>query len=472
MRGSACVFLVALAALAGVCQAGGVDFEKLGFDKKEGAALKGLGVTSVDDITYLHDSDIAKLSDMTTVAMRRLEFKVRGVRAIQYINVTDITGICAEMAANRHNRDVQIAGAKALVRKILQFKHSTYRMEQIAKAPEGAVFSLVRAMEIHFDEPEVVEATVHGLHLLAFTDNTKSKIGQSGGVDAVIMALTRHGSHPQLMQYALRLLTKVVFNDNIKKSLGTEENIRTILKSINDHKFNPLYLDEACLALWSITTPSQYCLHLAAKMGFVDVVESILTVGGEKAATTKQQDSGATALHVAALHGKADVAKAIITYLEGRPGGAMDMMQAVDEEFRATALHMAAATGKKEVVAMLIAKEERLADVIEGFTGKTPLMVAIERGQVDVSDYIVTRLGRGQVSPVDASGNSALHLAAGGGQTEAVKWLLQFEEFKKLFGGLNQNGMSAAALANINDHYIVAKIIEDWLAKDTPAIAS
>uniref|UniRef100_A0A6U4WJM1 Uncharacterized protein n=1 Tax=Hemiselmis andersenii TaxID=464988 RepID=A0A6U4WJM1_HEMAN len=468
MKGATCCVLLLLS-LAGLCRAAaGIDFDKLGFDKKEGAALKWLGVTSVDDITYLQSADLAKLTDMTAVAMRRLEYKVRGIRAVQVINSTDITGICAEMAANRHNRDVAVAGAKALVRQILRYKHSTYRIEQIAKAPEGAVFTLVRAMEIHFDEPDVVEATVHGLHLLAFTDNTKSKIGQSGGVDAVIIALTRHGDQPTLMQYALRLLAKVVFNENIKKSLGTDANIDTILKSINLHKYNPTYLDEACMALWSITSPSQYCLHLAAQRGMVDVVKSILEVGGEKAASTKAQDTGKTALHVAALHGKTEVVETLIKFWEGTQEGSGPMLEQIDEEFRATALHMAAATGKKDVVALLIAKGgERLIDAIEGFTAKTPFMVAIERGQVEVCDYLVTRIGRGVASAIDATRNSAMHLAGGEGMVESVKWLMQFEEFRTLYGGLNDNGMTAKSLADINNNYVVGKIIGDWINTKT-----
>jgi len=461
---SACSVLLVLVAGIAAANAKSLDYDKLGFDKKEAAALKSLGVTSVEDMTYLLPADLEKLSDMNTVAMRKLQTKVRGAASVHMIGTTDITGICAEMAANRHDRAVQVAGAKALVDKILQYRHSTYRIEQIAKAPDGAVFALVRAMEIHFESADVVEATVHGLHLLAFNDNTKSRIGQSGGVDAVIMALTKHGDKPQLMQYALRLLSKVVFNENIKKSLATEANLETILNSIVLHNMEPSYLDEACMALWSITTPAQYCLHMAAQRGMKDVVNAIIAVGGIDAVRTVEPESERTALHVAALHGQREIVEILIK------AGDAQFVEAMDKEFRATAFHMAAATGKKDVVATLVEKGgEHLATVMEGHTGKTPFLVAIERGEVAVCDYLVTRLGKDIMAAVDAVGNNAMHLAGGGGMAEGVKFLLGYTaDFGVLWGGLNGNRVSAAMLANVNNHPVVGRIIEDAL-KDVHA---
>lgn len=361
MRAS-CLVVILVLLSAALAHAGDADFEARGFEKKEISVLKGLGVSSIEDITFVRTDDIMKVASMTVVAQRRLDEKVKAVTAVEIINKTDITGICDEMRNNRMNPDVQVAGAAALVKQIQKYKHSTYRIEMIAKAPEGAVFSLVRAMEIHFEIPEVVEHTCHGLNMLAFTDNTKSKIGQAGGVDAIIVALTRHGSNAKIMQHALRLLAKVVFNDNIKKALATEDNIRTILDIINNHQNVFGMLDEACMALWQITTPSQYCLHMAAQRGYLDAVETILNLGGQTALATKDIETGATALHTAALNGKQEVVKALLAY----PGGEQ-LIYEIDKEHLATPLHMAAATGKLAIVGLLMEKGgDRAANAIEG----------------------------------------------------------------------------------------------------------
>jgi len=439
------------------------DFEGMGFEKKEVTVLQGMGVQTAEDVSYIKAEDIAKVSSLSVVGMRRLEEKVNGVRAIEMINKTDITGICVEMAANRMNARVQAAGAAALVKLISKYRHSTYRIEQIAKAPEGAVFALARAMEIHFEVPEVVEHVIHGLNLLAFTDNTKSKIGQAGGVDAIIVALSRHGDKAKLMQHALRLIAKVVFNDNIKKALGTEDNIKTILNLINKHELVPGMLDEACMALWQITSPSQYCLHMAAKRGYIDAVNSIIKIGGTNALLTKDIETGDTALHVAALHGQTEVVRSLID----APGG-IELMYEMNKEHRATALHMAAATGKKDIVAILLEKGgDRLAMSMEGHDGKTPFLVALERGMINVCDYLMTRQGKDILLAKDQFGNSAMHLAGGAGSAEAVKWLLE-QGMNEHWLGTNMNGMTAPGLADLNEHNIVGRIIAEGL-KETIA---
>ena len=57
--------------------------------------------------------------------------------------------------------------------------------------------------------------------------------------------------------------------------------------------------------------------------------------------------------------------------------------------------------------------------------GKTPFLVALERGMINVCDYLMTRQGKDILLAKDQFGNSAMHLAGGAGSAEAVKWLLE-----------------------------------------------
>lgn len=156
----------------------------------------------------------------------------------------------------------------------------------------------------------------------------------------------------------------------------------------------------------SICKDRQSVLHRAAWGGSRHIVKKLLQ---KKAKAILQDQSGRTALHIAAEKGHKEVVELLL-----KEAGAD-----IPDNNGRTALHIAAEKGYVEVVELLL--NESGPDIPDN-NGKTALHIAAEKGYMEVVELLL----KGTNANIrDNNGNTALHIAAEKGYIEVVKLLLK-----------------------------------------------
>ncbi|KAH8502715.1 hypothetical protein H0E87_014136 [Populus deltoides] len=193
-------------------------------------------------------------------------------------------------------------------------------------------------------------------------------------------------------------------------------------------------------------------LHSAARAGNLGAVMEILTGTGEeelKELLEKQNQSGETALYVAAEYGYVDVVREMIKYydlanagIKARNGfdafhvaakqGDIEILRVLMEAHpelsmtvdlsNTTALHTAAAQGHIEIVNFLLDAGSSLS-TIDKSNGKTALHSAARNGHVEVVRALLT-MEPGIATRIDKKGQTALHMAVKGQNIEVVEELI------------------------------------------------
>lgn len=135
------------------------------------------------------------------------------------------------------------------------------------------------------------------------------------------------------------------------------------------------------------------------------VLEALLEAGARADAADVQ---GATPLHAAVEHARAEAARALLAH-----GARAD----VADEYGTTPLHRAP---NSRLVELLLEAGAPL-DAVDG-EGRTPLHQAIAAGHDDVVDLLLER--GASLSAADRDGRTALHLAAAAGRALTVEKLL------------------------------------------------
>uniref|UniRef100_A0A1A9WQD0 Death domain-containing protein n=1 Tax=Glossina brevipalpis TaxID=37001 RepID=A0A1A9WQD0_9MUSC len=148
-------------------------------------------------------------------------------------------------------------------------------------------------------------------------------------------------------------------------------------------------------------------LHLAAKDGYIDIVNELLKRGIKVDNATKK---GNTALHIASLAGQKDVIRLLIQY------GANVNIQSLNGF---TPLYMAAQENHDACVRFLLSKGSNPSLATED--GFTPLAVAMQQGHDNVVCVLLESDIRGKVRL------PALHIAAKKNDVTAAAMLLQQE---------------------------------------------
>lgn len=194
-------------------------------------------------------------------------------------------------------------------------------------------------------------------------------------------------------------------------------------------------------------------LHSAARAGNVAVVKEILVGAGEaelKDLVSKQNQSGETALYVAAEYGFVDLVKEMIEYydladagIKARNGfdafhiaakqGDLDVLKVLMEAHpgltmtvdvsNTTALHTAAMQGHSEIVNLLLEAGSSLATIARS-NGKTALHSAARNGHLEVVKALLHK-EPSLATRTDKKGQTALHMAVKGQNLEVVEELIK-----------------------------------------------
>ena len=154
-------------------------------------------------------------------------------------------------------------------------------------------------------------------------------------------------------------------------------------------------------------------LHIAALNGHKAFVEKLID---QLFNVNIKDDSGNTALHLAAWSGHVDIMRMLI-----KAGSAVNEQNAEGN----TPLHYVAQYGKEKAPALLLL-ESKANPVLRNKMNETPLDTAARFGRTEVVSVLATANILGQIykkgmRPV----SSPLHLAARNGHTEVIKILLQ-----------------------------------------------
>ncbi|KAG6643097.1 ankyrin repeat-containing protein At5g02620-like [Carya illinoinensis] len=261
-------------------------------------------------------------------------------------------------------------------------------------------------------------------------------------------------------------------------------------------------------------------LHMAARLGNLELAKEILANDGDaelKQLLSKQNQSGETALYVAAENGCVDLVKELIKHYDvglagtkARNGydafhvaakqGELEILKVLTDAIpelsmtvdltNTTALHTAAAQGHIEVVNFLLDKGSCLATIARS-NGKTALHSAARHGYLEIlkallskEPGITTRTDKkGQTSlhmavkgqnvelvdelvksgpltnMIDSKGNTALHIATRKGRLQIVHKLVQCEGMDKI--AINKSGETALDTAEKAGHSEIAAILRE-----------
>ncbi|GMI80053.1 hypothetical protein like AT1G07710 [Hibiscus trionum] len=197
-------------------------------------------------------------------------------------------------------------------------------------------------------------------------------------------------------------------------------------------------------------------LHSAVRAGDFELVLEIISGSREdgelKDLLSKRNQSGETALYVAAECGYADLVKEMMKYydivsagVKARNGfdafhiaskqGDLEVLKILMEanhdlsmtfdSYNTTALHTAASQGHTEVVNFLLEKGSSVA-VIARSNGKTALHSAARNGHIEIVKALLSK-EPGIATRVDKKGQTALHMAVKGQNVEVVDVLIKLD---------------------------------------------
>ncbi|CAA3015689.1 ankyrin repeat-containing At5g02620 [Olea europaea subsp. europaea] len=271
-------------------------------------------------------------------------------------------------------------------------------------------------------------------------------------------------------------------------------------------------------------------LHSAVRAGNLQgAVEIITNCGDEelKELLSKQNQSGETALYVAAESGRIDLVQEMIKFYDLGSAGikakndfdafhiaakqqelgvlkilmeAIPQLLATVDQSNTTALHTAAAQGHIQVVDFLLEKNSSLATIARN-NGKTALHSSARNGHFEVVKGILSKEQgistwkdkKGQtalhmaakghsteviealvasdpvlVTMVDGKGNTALHIATRKGRTQIVHILLKHEGTNK--DAINKSGETAIDTAEKTGHPEIASILQGYGVQSAKSI--
>ncbi|XP_019159287.1 PREDICTED: ankyrin repeat-containing protein At5g02620-like [Ipomoea nil] len=223
-------------------------------------------------------------------------------------------------------------------------------------------------------------------------------------------------------------------------------------------------------------------LYIAAEYGYVDLVKEMIKHYVLRSAGLKARN-GFDAFHVAAKQGDVEMMRVLLeafpqlsvtfdqsnttALLTAAAQGhieAVDFLLETNNSLAAiprnngkTALHASARNGHVEVVKALLSKEHRIATWSDK-KGQTALHMAVKGQSVEVVNELVMSEAS-LATMVDAKGNTALHIAARKGRLEIVKALLKHKEIRG--EAINKSGETALDTAEKNGQSEIAALLKE-----------
>lgn len=201
-------------------------------------------------------------------------------------------------------------------------------------------------------------------------------------------------------------------------------------------------LTHRSIAVDRIDATGQTALHWAATGNKPEMVACLLARGAN---VNLKNRGGDAALVLAVKTGHLDVVKTLLAHKDVA-------LNEVDSS-NWSALHLAAYGNKLEVAECLLAAGANVN--VLGPSSRTALMLAAEYGHVDILKLLL-RYNRFNVLQVDATGQTALHIAVAYNKPEAVGCLLAAGANLKLTNGV---GISAEIFAIINKQAAVLEVM-------------
>ena len=190
-------------------------------------------------------------------------------------------------------------------------------------------------------------------------------------------------------------------------------------------------------------------LHLAAKIGPINVIEKLTEVDVQLNAQTHD---GRTPLIMAIANKQDDIANFLI---EKRAN------INIKDKFGNTVWHFVSKTGSVSVLNKL--KSPAKIDT-PNEEGCTPLMIASRNGHKNIVEVLINK--RTDANKVDKSGSTALHLAAEGGHIDIVERLTDATTNVAV---KNNNGLTPLMIASKNGHDQIVQVLiqkKDGVNKD------
>ncbi|KAL3623021.1 hypothetical protein CASFOL_031837 [Castilleja foliolosa] len=196
-------------------------------------------------------------------------------------------------------------------------------------------------------------------------------------------------------------------------------------------------------------------LHSAARAGNVEVILGIMNEKGEeglKELVSKQNQSGETALYVAAECGHVHLVEEFVKYYDVASA-------AIKAKNGFDAFHIAAKLGELDVLRVLMeAIPQLLATVDQSNT--TPLHTSAAQGHIDVVNFLLEK-NSSLATIARNNGKTALHSSARNGHLEVVKALLSKEP--RIVSWSDKKGQTALHMAVKG---ICAEVVDQLTALD------
>ncbi|CAL5388137.1 unnamed protein product [Camellia sinensis] len=223
-------------------------------------------------------------------------------------------------------------------------------------------------------------------------------------------------------------------------------------------------------------------LYVAAEYGYVDLVKEMIKYYDMSSATVKAKN-GYDAFHIASKQGDLEILKVLMKAL---PDLSMTFDQSnttalhtaaihghievvnfllegksglatITKNNGKTALHSSARNGHLEVVKALLRKEPGIALRIDK-KGQTSLHMAVKGQSIEVVDELI-ELDSALIKMADNKGNTSLHIATRKGRAQIVQALLNHEGIDKQ--AINKSGETALDTAEKTGHSEIAIILKN-----------